>query len=81
MPGPVESGVQAEIGGLAAEVRPGLAQAALCLARLMDNPKAVSQQPAAAKVLVMLLDNLRSGAMRGPGGRLAVVRTMAEKGI
>lgn len=47
-PGPVESGVEAEIGGLASEARPGLAQAALALARIMDNPKAVNQQPAAA---------------------------------
>src|ERR1700744_6247925 len=50
-PGPVESAVRDEIGGLAAEARPGLAQVALCLARLMDNPRAINQQPAAAKVL------------------------------
>ena len=56
-PGPVESGVQDEIGGLAAEARPGLAQAALCMARLLDNPKAVNQQPAAAKVLAAMLEN------------------------
>jgi hypothetical protein len=31
-----------------------LAQAALCLARLMDNPKAINQQPAAAKVLALV---------------------------
>jgi hypothetical protein len=49
-PGPVESGVQAEISDLAAGVRPGLAQAALALARILDNPRAVNQQPAAAKV-------------------------------
>lgn len=42
-PGPVESAVAAEVGGLAAEV-PGLAQVALCMARLLDNPKAVNQQ-------------------------------------
>ena len=50
-PGPVELGVAAEIDGLASQARPGLAQAALALARLMDNPRAVNQQPAAAKVL------------------------------
>ena len=49
--GPVESGVMAEISGLAAEARPGLAQAALALARILDNRTAVNQQPAAAKVL------------------------------
>jgi hypothetical protein len=54
-PGPVESGVQAEIGGSAAEARPGLAQMALAMARILDS-KAVNQQPAAAKVLASLLD-------------------------
>jgi hypothetical protein len=59
-PGPVESGVGSEITDLAAEVRPGLAQAALALARILDNPKAVNQQPVAAKALATLLDKLRS---------------------
>jgi hypothetical protein len=76
-PGPVESGVEAEIGGLASEARPGLAQAALALARIMDNPKAVNQQPAAAKVLGALLDKLRSAPASGRRGRLAVVRSMS----
>lgn len=58
-PGPVESTVEDEIGGLAADARPGLAQAALAMARILDNPKAVNQQPAAAKVLAALLDKLR----------------------
>jgi hypothetical protein len=57
--GSVETGVEAEIAGLA-EARPGLAQAALALARIMDNPRPVSRQPAAAKVLASLLDKLRS---------------------
>jgi hypothetical protein len=42
-PGPVERAVKDEIGGLAAEARPGLAQVALAMARLLDNPKAVNQ--------------------------------------
>jgi hypothetical protein len=50
-PGPVESGVQAEISDSAAEARPGLAQAALALARVLDNPKALSQKAPAAKAL------------------------------
>jgi hypothetical protein len=37
--GPVKFGVEAEIAGLA-EARPGLAQVALALARILDNPKA-----------------------------------------
>jgi hypothetical protein len=57
--GPVELDVQDEIGGLAADARPGLAQVARAMARILDNPKAVNQQPAAAKVLAGLLDKLR----------------------
>jgi hypothetical protein len=30
------------------------------MARILDNPRAVSSQPAAAKVLAALLDKLRS---------------------
>jgi hypothetical protein len=50
------------------------------MARLMDNPKAVNQQPAAAKVLAAMLDKLRSASARGRRGGLAVVQTMTEKG-
>ncbi|HSS23876.1 MAG TPA: hypothetical protein VLL82_05625 [Mycobacterium sp.] len=78
--GPVESGVAAEISDLAAEIRPGLAQAALALARILDNPRAVNQQPAAAKALAGLLDKLRSASAHGRRGGLALVRAMAEKG-
>src|SRR5438270_13493807 len=75
-PGPVESGVGAELAGLA-DARPGLAQAALALARIMDSPKTVNQQPAAAKVLASLLDKLRSASAQRRRGNLAVVRAMA----
>jgi hypothetical protein len=78
-PGPVEAGVEAEIAGLA-EARPGLAQIALAMARLLDNPRAVATQPAAAKVLAALLDKLRSASARGRRGALALVREMTEKG-
>jgi hypothetical protein len=85
-PGPVESGVEAEIEGLA-ETRPGLAQAALAMARILDamarildNPTAVGQQPAAAKVLGTMLDKLRSASAQGRRGRLAVVRALTDKG-
>jgi len=53
-PGPVEFGVEAEIAGLVG-ARPGLAQVALALARILDNPKAVNQRPAAARQLVAIL--------------------------
>jgi hypothetical protein len=75
-PGPVEAGVQAEIGGLAMEARPGLAAMAVSLAQLMDDPKARSQQPAAAKVLAGMLDKLRSASGRGRRGNLSVVKSM-----
>jgi hypothetical protein len=78
-PGPVESGVEAEIAGLA-ESRPGLAQIALALARIMDNPRALSSQPPAAKVLTTVLDKLHSVGAQSRRGRLAVVRTLTERG-
>ncbi len=73
-PGPVEAGVQAEIAELA-DARPGVAQMALAMARILDS-KAVSQQPAAAKVLVMLLDKLHQAGAPGRRGRLTGVRTL-----
>jgi hypothetical protein len=51
------------------------------MARLLDNPKAVNQQPAAAKVLAGLLDKLRSASACGRRGHLAAVRTMTEKEV
>lgn len=78
-PGPVESGVEEEIAGLA-EARPGLAQAALAMARVLDNPRAVSSQPAAAKVLTTVLDKLHSVGVQSRRGRLAGVRTLTERG-
>jgi hypothetical protein len=67
-------------GGLSAEARPGLAQVALALARILDNPRAVNQQPTAAKVLARVLEELRSVSAKGRQGGLAVVRAMAGNG-
>jgi hypothetical protein len=50
------------------------------MARLLDNPKAINQHLAAAKVLAAMLDKLRSASARGRRGGLALVRTMTEKG-
>jgi hypothetical protein len=69
-----------QIDGLASETRPGLAQAALAMARILDNPRAVNQQPAAAKVLRSFLDELRSAAARRRRGSLAAVRSISKKG-
>jgi hypothetical protein len=74
-PRPVESGVTAELAGLT-EARPGLAQVALAMARLMDNPRAVNQQPAAAKGAGALLDKLHLASARGRRGNLALVKSM-----
>ena len=49
------------------------------LARILDNPKAINQQPAAAKVLAALLEKLRSASARGRCGGLAVVREMTNE--
>lgn len=79
-PGRVESGVLAEIEGLAqAEARPGLVQMALELSRVMDNPKAVSQKPAASKALAEILATLRKGA-DARKSRLATVKAMTKPG-
>src|SRR5947209_10978334 len=74
--GPIESGVQAEIRGLAAEARPGLA--AVALAPILDDPKSVSQKAVAAKVLTALAGKLRAASARGRRGGLGLVRSMTE---
>ena len=79
-PGPVESGVRAEISDSAAKARPGLAQGgATVLAGLMDNPRATSQKPAAGRGRRPRSGQLRSASARGRRGGLAVVRTMTER--
>jgi hypothetical protein len=76
-PGPVELATQEEINGLA-PTRP-LAAIALAMARILDSPsRVVSAQPAAAKVLVTVLDKLHSASARGSRGGLAVVRTTTD---
>jgi hypothetical protein len=56
---------------LLSESRPGVAQAALAMACILDSPRAVNQQRAAAKVLAAVLNKLRSESAqgrRGPAG-------------
>ena len=65
---------------LSAATTARVAQMALALAR-MDNPRPVSTQPAAAKVLVALLDKLRSASAGASRGNLAVVRAMASRDL
>ena len=79
--GGVVTAVMAEIEAMGTNRRPGLAAAAVSLAEIFDNPRAVSAQPAAAKVLVALLEQLRSASARGRRGGLAVVRAMSSSGF
>jgi hypothetical protein len=77
-PGPVEAAVETEIRGFAqTEARPGLAATALALARIMDNPRAVGQQPAAARQLAAILGTLSKPTQRR--GKLAVVKSMTNQ--
>jgi len=73
------AGVSAEIEALGSHPRPGLEAVAMAVAEVLDNPKAVSTQPAAAKVLASLLDKLRSASAQGHRGSLAVVRAMSSR--
>jgi hypothetical protein len=76
-PDRVEAAVESELAGMAgAEARPGLVQIALAMSRILDSSRAASAQPAAAKVLVMVLDTLRKGSAQGRRGNLAVVKSM-----
>jgi hypothetical protein len=79
-PGRVESAVEAELAGLAsAQERPGLAQTALALARLLDGP-AVTSKPAAAQRLVEILNTLAKGASVRRR-KLPVVRSMTTSSL
>ena len=76
--GAVEAAVQAELAGLtSAATRLGAAEAAVAMARILDNPLALAQQPAAAARLTAILDDLRKGSARRRG-RLASVQAMTR---
>jgi hypothetical protein len=72
--GAVVAAVMAEIEAMGTNRRPGLAAAGQALARIMDNPRAVSTQPAAARQLVAILAMLSRGSQRR--GKLASVKSM-----
>jgi len=78
-PGPVEAAIGQEVDGLAMAVaRPALVETAKVLGRILDNPRAVSQQAAAAGKLADITARLHKGAAARRGG-LALVRTMVEE--
>jgi hypothetical protein len=74
--GLVEAAVAQEIEGLGAD-RAGLKQTVLALARIMDNPKAVSTQPAAAAKLADMLETLRKST-DAKKSKLGSVRSMTR---
>lgn len=76
--GPATQAVLAELESLtSAGTRLGAAQAALAMARLLDNPGALAQHKGAADSLVRILDDLRQGSARRKG-RLASVQAMSK---
>jgi hypothetical protein len=75
--GAVESAVALEIDELGPHQRPGLAAGALAMARILDNPKAVSTQPAAAAKLAQILETLRRTST-ATKPKLASVRQMTR---
>lgn len=80
-PGDVELATVAELAGLsAAAEQPGLAAAAVAMAKVLDHPRALSPKPSAAKQLIAALDTLRMASARHRGGGLRAVRAMTDKG-
>ena len=76
--GAAELAVRAELAGLtSAATRLGAVEAALAMARILDNPLALAQQPSAAARLTAILEDLRKGSARRRG-RLASVQAMTK---
>lgn len=59
------------------ETRKSIAQAALTMARLLDNPNAVGQWKGAASELRAIMSDLRQGSSKR-AGRLASVQSMVK---
>jgi len=79
-PGRVEAAIGQEIEGLPlAATRPAIVETAVSLAKILDNPRAMSQQAAAAGKLADILDRLHKGVAPRRGG-FALVPTTVEKG-
>ena len=79
-PGPVEQAVEAELAGLpAAQSRPAISAIELAMSRILDG-RVPTPKPAAAKVLVSVMDALHKGSAQARRGNLAVVKSMTTKG-
>ncbi len=78
-PGRVVAAVEVELAELRAhESRPGLAAAAVSMAKILDLPRAVTSHASAAKQLSALLETLHKVA-DVPKPRLAVIQQMTER--
>ena len=76
--GAVEQAVMEELASLtSAETKKGIAAGALAMARILDNPLALAQQPAALARLQSALEELRKGSQKRRG-RLASVQAMTK---
>ncbi|MCV7208398.1 hypothetical protein H7J75_06980 [Mycolicibacterium canariasense] len=70
--------MRTQLAGLSTvEARPGEAEIAYALARLLDNPRAIGQHPQASARLSEMVDKLRKGADKKTG-KLASVRRMTR---
>lgn len=77
--GPTERAVLEELATLtSAETRKSVAAGALVMARILDNPVALAQQPQACARLMVAMDELRRGSARRKG-RLASVQAMTKQ--
>jgi hypothetical protein len=77
--GSVVAAVRAELDAAPAAVeRPGLTAVALALAEILDDPRHIATQPAAARQLAAILGTLSKRAQRP--GKLAVVKSMTASG-
>jgi hypothetical protein len=77
--GPVVEAVTAELVSLSAtESRPGLAEACLAMARILDQPKLSTTHPSAAHQLARGLDEIRNSS-HVARGKLASVAQLANR--
>ena len=78
-PGAVELAVEAELAGLpAAQSRPAMSAIVTAMAKILDG-KVPTPKPAAAKVLVSVLDTLHKASAQQRRGNLALVKSMTKK--
>lgn len=76
-----ELAVAAEIRTLSsASKHPGLVESALSMAKILDNPIAVTTHPSAQRQLMVALDKLHAASTKRKDSNLAKVAQMAVRG-